>query len=109
MVHHFFALPFVVKTVGAIVIVSLAVYGWVKRPKTIPAKIRVLNRFRRVFPEWTLQRQARVIEHAFDSEVADAKAKKDWEALRFIEEGRRFESEEYWGALEETSSNPALH
>ncbi len=47
-----------------------------------PAKIRLLDQVRRVFPLWAIERQALVIERAFDSDLA--KAKDDSEARHSI-------------------------
>lgn len=104
MLHHLITLPWATKIIGVLAVVGLGVYGWLKRPKNAPQKIRMLDRLRRIFPEWALQRQARVIEHAFDAEIAEAKAKKDWEALQIIGSQRHAESAEYWDALAELRS-----
>jgi hypothetical protein len=105
MWHRLVTLRWAAKVIGVLGIVGLAVYGRLKWPKTVPQKIRVLDRLRRIFPQWTLQRQARVIEHAFDPEIAKAKAKKDWEALQNIGGQCVHESAEYWDALAELRSN----
>jgi hypothetical protein len=105
MWRHLIALPWMAKIVGLISMAGLAVCGWLKRPATVPKKIRVLNHFRGIFPEWTLQRQARVIAHAFDSELAEAKAKRDWEALHAISGNCADEVAEYSDALDELRSN----
>ena len=105
MWHHLITLPWAAKIVGALGMIGLVGYGWLKCPKTVPQKIRVLNHLRGIFPQWTLRRQARVIEHAFDPEAAEAKAKKDWEALQVIGSQCRDESGEYWDALAEFRSN----
>jgi len=104
MWHHIVTLPWA-KIVATLGIVGLAVYGWLKRPKTVPQKIRVLTLLQRIFPQWALRRQARVIEHAFDAELAEAKVKKDWEALQVTLSERHNESAEYWDALAEFRSN----
>lgn len=104
MWHHILTLPWAAKILGVLSVVGLAVYGWLKRPKTVPQKIRVLNRIRGIFPQWTLQRQARLIEHTFDAEVAEAKANKDWEALQIIGSQCHGESAEYWDALADLRS-----
>lgn len=70
----------------------------------IPAKIRLLNRVRRVFPKWAIERQALVIEHAFDSELSQASKAKDSEAQQSILQQRYFEASEYWNQLEELRS-----
>jgi anthranilate/para-aminobenzoate synthase component II len=41
----------------------------------VPKKLRLLNRFGKIFPVWSLCLQAKVIENAFDSEVAEADRK----------------------------------
>ena len=59
-------------------------------------KIRLLNYAKKVFPTWAIERQARVIEHAWDSELKQAKNQGERED---IYAHRRFEAEEYWGEL----------
>ena len=104
MWHHIVMLPWAAKIIGVLAVVGLAIYGWFKRPKTPPQKIRVLNRFRGIFPQWTLRRQVRVIEHTFDSEIAEAKRQKDWDGVQAIEGNASDECAEYWDALAELRS-----
>jgi hypothetical protein len=61
-----------------------------------PTKIRLLGHFRRVFPVWSLQRQALVIEQAFDSAY---KAAGSWEERQGILQQRDYEASEYWNAV----------
>jgi len=104
MWHHSLTLRSWAELIGLLIIGGLLVYAWRKRPKTVPEKLRVLSHFRGVFPEWTLQRKARVIERAFDAEVAEAKAKKDFYSLQVISHRCRDETEEYTDAIEELCS-----
>ena len=46
----------------------------------VPKKIRLLKRVRKVLPAWAIERQAIVIEKAFDDDLAKAAKAKDWEA-----------------------------
>jgi hypothetical protein len=52
-----------------------------------------------------MRRQALVIQHAFDSDMAKAK---DLEARQVIASERYHESSEYWGALAEFRTNQLL-
>jgi len=65
-------------------------------------KVRLLSKVRRVFPLWAIERQALVIEHAFDSDLA--KAKEDSELRQSIIAQRNFEAGEYWHELAEFRS-----
>ncbi len=67
----------------------------------VPQKIRFLNRFQAVFPEWTFKRKALTIEEAFDDDLAAAK---DAEARHVVLQQRAFEADEYWNALAERRS-----
>jgi hypothetical protein len=60
-----------------------------------PTKIRLLNHLRYIFPVWTSQRQALVIERAFDSDLAQAKG---WEERQAIAASRDSEAREFWNA-----------
>jgi hypothetical protein len=62
----------------------------------VPTKVRLLKRLGQIAPEWSLKRQALVIEHAFDSDLAVAK---DTEARESVVMQRDFEAGEYWNAL----------
>jgi len=71
----------------------------------VPAKIRLLHHVRRVFPEWATERQALVIEHAFDPELSEAARAKNWDAEQAIAQRRDFEASEYWHRLAELRSH----
>jgi hypothetical protein len=68
----------------------------------VKKKIRLLNKVRRIFPEWALVRQARVIERAFDDDLLNAKD--DPKAFFMAEAMRDNEASEYWMALQERRS-----
>ena|SRR5437867_1707038 len=72
----------------------------------VPTKIRLLNCFRRIFPEWTMRRQALVIEHAFDSDLAK---EKNYAARVDLTHQRDHEASEYWGALAEFRSRQLVN
>jgi arginyl-tRNA synthetase len=61
----------------------------------------LLNYFQEVLPKWTLRQKALVIEHAFSSELSNAK---DGEARHYILQQRDFEASECWNALAEIRS-----
>ncbi len=62
------------------------------------AKIRLLGRIEKIFPAWAIERQARVIERAFDFELSRVQ---DAEAREGIEHRRYLEASEFWDALAE--------
>jgi hypothetical protein len=64
---------------------------------SVPAKIRVLDRVRRIFPEWAIRRQAGVIERAFASDLK--KAKNNHVERENIISQLQFEVSEYTDAL----------
>ena len=64
---------------------------------SVPTKIRLLDRVRRIFPEWAIQRQAGVIERAFDSDLE--KAKTNRVQRESIIDQCHFEVSEYVDAL----------
>jgi hypothetical protein len=68
----------------------------------VPTKIRLLNYVRKVFPELAIERQAGVIEHAFDAELAAAKGAKE---RHLVEAQRDHEASEYWDELAELQSH----
>jgi len=72
---------------------------------SVPRKIRLLDAARKVAPAWAMQRQALVIEHAFDSPMAK---EKDMNVRANLASEREWESSEYWGALAEYRSEQLL-
>jgi hypothetical protein len=62
----------------------------------IATKLRILDRIGEIFPAWAIERQARIIERAFDSELAKAKSE---EERQEVNQRRRFEASEYWDEL----------
>jgi hypothetical protein len=75
-----------------------------KSPDTVRVRLRILQFLRRIFPswEWPIARQARIVEHAFDDDLA--RAGKSAEARMQIEQQRDFEADEYWDELRELRS-----
>jgi hypothetical protein len=71
----------------------------------VRTKLRLLNRVRKVFPEWAIERQAIVLEHAFDADLATAK---NSEARQELEAQRDAESSEYWEQLAELQSHKLI-
>jgi hypothetical protein len=72
---------------------------------SIARKIRILGLLEKVAPAWAIRRQALVIEHAFDSDLAKAK---DLDSRQEIASQRQWEASEYWGALAEYRTNRLL-
>jgi len=68
----------------------------------VPKKIRLLGHFKKLFPVWTMTLQARVVESAFDSDLAAAK---DWNSRQEIISSRDFELSEFWGAIDSVRSD----
>jgi len=71
----------------------------------VQTKLWLLNRVRKLFPEWAIERQAIVIEHAFDADLA---ATKDAEARQALEAQQDAESKEYWDELAELQSHKLI-
>ena len=65
----------------------------------VPKKIRLLRTLQKIFPVWSLTLQAKVIERAFDDDLAQAKKKGDSEKYGALSSQQDFEASEYWGQI----------
>ncbi len=67
----------------------------------VPSKIWLLGHIRKVFPDWAIRKQARVIYASFNGDLEKAT---DWGHCKEIEAERGFATREYWDALSELRS-----
>src|SRR5437870_4374293 len=74
----------------------------------VPKKIRLLNRIGKIFPLWSLSLQARVIEHAFDIDLAEAMKKGDRKEFDALSHAQWFEASEYRDKLRSLRSRRLL-